>query len=79
MMDNGRGSIEPATPRALNEALSARKPGQTTTLKISRNNTSLEVQVTLNRNKKLTFRLGQAPAPTARQKVVLTDWLRHRP
>ena len=65
----------PATPKALNDTLSARKPGDTTTLKISRNNTVLEVRVTLARNTKQTFTIRPVAAPTALQKAILDDWL----
>ena len=66
----------PATPKALNDSLSARKPGDTTTLKIFRNNTGLELQVTLARNTKQTFTLRPAASPTALQSAILEDWLR---
>ena len=66
----------PATPKALNDTLSARKPGDTTTLKISRNNTVLEVRVTLARNTKQTFTIRPVASPTALQTAILDDWLR---
>ena len=66
----------PATPKALNDTVSARKPGDTTTLKISRNNTGLEVRVTLARNTKQTFTIRPVASPTALQKAILEDWLR---
>ena len=66
----------PATPRAINDALSARKPGETTTLKISRNDTGLEVHVTLGRNTKQTFTIRPVATPTPLQKAILEDWLR---
>jgi predicted metalloprotease with PDZ domain len=68
---------KPATPKALNESLATRKPDDTMTLKISRNNAGLEVQVTLARNTKQTFTIRQVAAPSARQKAVFEDWLRH--
>ena len=66
----------PATPRAINDAVSARKPGDTTTLKISRNNTGLELRVTLSSNRKQTFTIRPVTSPTALQKAILDDWLR---
>ena len=66
----------PATPKAINDTLSARKPGETTTLKISRNDAVLEVGVTLAGNTKQTFTLRPVAAPTALQKAILEDWLR---
>jgi predicted metalloprotease with PDZ domain len=66
----------PATPKALNDAVSARKPGDTTILKITRNNTGLELQVTLARNTKQTFKIRPAASPTALQADILKDWLR---
>jgi len=66
----------PATPKVLNDTLSAGKPGDTTTLKISRNNTGLELQVTLARNMKQMFKIRPVASPTALQAAILEDWLR---
>jgi predicted metalloprotease with PDZ domain len=66
----------PATPKVLNDTLSAGKPGDTTTLKISRNDTGLELQVPLARNTKQTFRIRPVASPTALQMAILKDWLR---
>lgn len=66
----------PATPRAINEAMAARKPGETLTVKISRNDIELELHVTLAGNVKRTFAIRQAVAPAAPQKAILEDWLR---
>jgi predicted metalloprotease with PDZ domain len=66
----------PATPKVLNDTLSAGKPGDTTTLKISRNNTGLELQVTLARNMKQTFKIRRVDSPTALQAAIFEDWLR---
>jgi predicted metalloprotease with PDZ domain len=66
----------PATPRAINDMLSARKPGDTTALSISRNDTALDVPVTLSGNAKQTFTIRRMAAPTALQRTVLEDWLR---
>jgi len=66
----------PASPKVLNDTLSARKPGDTTTLKIFRNNTGLDLQVTLARNTKQTFKFQPAASPTALQSAILEDWLR---
>jgi predicted metalloprotease with PDZ domain len=66
----------PATPKAINDALSARKPGETTTLKISRNDVVLDVAVTLARNAKRAFTIRQVAAPTVLQLTIFEDWLR---
>jgi predicted metalloprotease with PDZ domain len=65
-----------ATPKALNDTLSARKPGETTTLKISRNNTTLDVRATLSSNTKQTFTIRQVAAPAVSQLAIFEDWLR---
>jgi predicted metalloprotease with PDZ domain len=65
-----------ATPKALNDMLSARKPGDTTALKISRNDTALDVRVTLSSNSKRTFTIRPVADPTSQQKAILEDWLR---
>ncbi|MCX6542818.1 MAG: PDZ domain-containing protein [Acidobacteria bacterium] len=65
-----------ATPKALNDALSARKPGETLTLKVSRDNASLESKVTLAGNRKQAFTLRRVAAPTALQAAIFPDWLR---
>ena len=66
----------PATPKALNDTLSGRKPGDTITLKISRQHTGLDVRVTLARNTKQTFTIRPVASPTALQQAILDDWLR---
>jgi predicted metalloprotease with PDZ domain len=66
----------PASPKAINDALSARKPGDTMTLKISRNNAQLELQVTLGRAAKQSFEIRPVAVPTALQKAIFEDWLR---
>jgi Predicted protease with the C-terminal PDZ domain len=65
-----------ATPKAINDMLSARKPGDKTRLKISRNNTPQEVEVTLDKNVKRTFRIQPGANPSALQGAILKDWLR---
>jgi hypothetical protein len=45
-------------------------------LKISRNDTGLELQVTLARNMKQTFKIRPVASPTALQAAILEDWLR---
>jgi predicted metalloprotease with PDZ domain len=66
----------PATPKVLNDTLSARKPGDTMTLKISRNGTPLELRVTLATNVKHTFKIRPIDRPTALQAAIFHDWLR---
>ena len=53
------------------------KPGETITVKVSRNNTELELRVTLAGNVKRTFAIRQVAVPTAQQAAILEDWLRH--
>jgi predicted metalloprotease with PDZ domain len=62
-----------ATPKAINVMLSAKKPGDKTRLKISRNNTSQEVEVNLDKNLKKTFHIEPAGNPSALQGAILRD------
>lgn len=67
----------PATPKALNDLLSARKPGDHTRLKISRNGTEQELEATLDKNVKRTFQIQPMANPTPLQAAILKDWLRN--
>lgn len=67
----------PATPKALNDMLAARKPGDTAALRISRNDMVRELQVTLGRNMKRTFQIRPMANPTVLQAAILKDWLRN--
>ena len=67
----------PATPKALNDALAARKPGETLDAEDLHGTTPrLESKVTLAGNRKQAFTLRPLAAPTALQKAILEDWLR---
>jgi predicted metalloprotease with PDZ domain len=69
----------PATPKAINDALSARKPGDAIAMKISRSNAALELKATLAANRKRAFTIRQVPAPTVLQLTIFEDWLRRAP
>jgi predicted metalloprotease with PDZ domain len=58
------------------QLLAAKKPGDKTRLKISRNNVPQEVEVTLDKNLKKIFRIQPATSPSALQGVILREWLR---
>ena len=66
----------PATPKALNDTLSAKKPGDTMTLKILRSDTRLELPITLAQAVKQTFAIRPVASPTPQQAAILKDWLR---
>jgi len=66
----------PATPKAINDVLSARKPGDAATLTISRNGTVRDLQATLGRNVKRTFEIRPMASTTALQAAIFKDWLR---
>jgi len=65
-----------ATPKAITDALSVRKPGDTLRLKIGRRGAEQELSVTLGKNVKQTFEIRRAAAPTPLQRTILEDWLR---
>jgi predicted metalloprotease with PDZ domain len=65
-----------ATPKALNDVLTTKKPGDNVRLKISRDNTALEVDVTLGKNVKRTFHIQPMTSTTPLQAAILKDWLR---
>ncbi|SPE38694.1 Peptidase M61 domain protein [Candidatus Sulfopaludibacter sp. SbA3] len=64
-----------STPKALNDAMAAGKPGEPLTLHIRRNGVAQDVQVTLEKNLKRTFVLKPLPDPSALQSAILRDWL----
>ena len=65
-----------ATPKVLNDALSTAKPGDSITVKVSRNSTTLDLPITLATNAKRTFAIRPVTAPTPMQAAILKDWLR---
>lgn len=66
----------PATPKAVNDMLTAKKPDDRAKLKISRNNAAQELEATLGRNMKRTFQIQPMANPTPEQAAILKDWLR---
>jgi len=67
-----------ATPKSLNDLLTARKPGDSIKLKISRNNAMQDIEVTLAKNVKLAYAFQTRPGPTPIEAAILKDWLRDR-
>jgi len=66
----------PATPKALNDMLTAKKPGERTKLKISRDSAVREIEIILEKNTKRTYQFQSAPNATALQSTIRRDWLR---
>jgi predicted metalloprotease with PDZ domain len=64
-----------STPKALNDAMSTKKPGDKLTLRIRRNGTEQDVELTLERNLKRTFAIKPLANPDALQAAILKDWL----
>jgi predicted metalloprotease with PDZ domain len=65
-----------ATAAVLNNALKTRAPGEKIRLHISSAGMEKDVEVTVARNVKKTFRLSEASETTAAQKAILSNWLR---
>jgi predicted metalloprotease with PDZ domain len=65
-----------ATPKTLNDALVARKPGDALRLRLTRDGDSRDIDVALGKNATWTFHIAPAPAPSALQTAILKDWLR---
>jgi predicted metalloprotease with PDZ domain len=65
-----------ATPKAINDLLFAHRPGDKIKLKISRNGTTQELEITLEKNVKKTYQIQPAPNATALQSAILKAWLR---
>jgi predicted metalloprotease with PDZ domain len=65
-----------AAPKILNDALAARKPGDTLKMEVIRDATSRSVDAVLGKNTKWTFHIAPASAPSALQRAILKDWLR---
>lgn len=66
----------PATAAVLNQAISARTPGERIRLHVSRARAEFDVAVEVARNFKRTYRLAPAAGATAPQKAILDSWLR---
>jgi predicted metalloprotease with PDZ domain len=66
----------PATPKALNDMLAKKKSGDTTTLKISRNNAPVEIVITLGKNTVRKYEILSLPNASSPQIAVRRDWLR---
>jgi len=66
----------PATAKALNDMLAARTPGDKSKLKISRNGSPLEVEVTLAKNSVRKYDIQPLPNPNGLQTSIHRDWLR---
>jgi predicted metalloprotease with PDZ domain len=64
-----------ATPKAINDALAAKKPGDSLRFKINRDGAPQEAAVTLGKNSKRTFTLKPAGNPTPLQSAILKGWL----
>jgi predicted metalloprotease with PDZ domain len=64
-----------ATPKSLNDALTAKKPGDTLKLKLGRD-AQREVEVVLGKNTKQTFKIAPVASPTELQTAILNDWMR---
>ena len=63
------------TPKALNDAMNAKKPGETLVLRVRRNSAEQDVTLTLLKNVKRTFTIRPVPNPDALQAAILKEWL----
>ena len=63
------------TPKALNDAMSTNNPGDKLPLRIHRDGVEQTVELTLERNQKLTFAIKPVANPDALQAAILKDWL----
>jgi len=66
----------PATAPVLNDALTAKKPGEKIKLHISRAAAEQDLDVEIAKNLRRTYALQPAPAATPAQTAILTNWLR---
>lgn len=64
-----------STPKALNEAVAAGKPGDKVTLHIRRNGIERDVEMTLEKNMKRSYGINTMANPDALQAAILKDWL----
>jgi predicted metalloprotease with PDZ domain len=64
-----------STPKALNDAMAARQPGEKLTLHIRRNGIEQDVELTLEKNLKRTYLIKSLPNLDALQSAISKDWL----
>jgi predicted metalloprotease with PDZ domain len=65
-----------ANPKAINDVLAAKAPGDLVKLKILRGGQAHDLDVTLGPNRKRTFQIRPVASPTELQSAILKDWLR---
>lgn len=65
-----------ATPKALNDLLAARKPGDRIKVHLSRDNTPQDVEVVLAANTRRSFAIRPMANANALQASILKDWMR---
>ena len=65
-----------ASPKVINDLMTAKKPDDTVHVKILRGNSGQVLPVRLGQNTKRTFVLRTLPNPSATQAAILEDWLR---
>jgi predicted metalloprotease with PDZ domain len=66
-----------ATPKALNDMLAAKMPGDKTKLKIARNNVAVEAEVALARNTARKYEIAPLTNANSLQATIRRDWLRN--
>jgi len=64
-----------STPKALNDAMAAKKPGDLLTLRIRRDGVEQSVELTLDKNQKRTYAIKPVANPDALQTSILNTWL----
>jgi len=65
-----------ATPKALNDLLAAKKPGETVKVKYARAGASKDIEIALAKNFKRIYSFIPMSAPDPLQTSILKDWLR---
>jgi len=65
-----------ATPKSLNDLLTAKKPGERIKLRISRAGAAQDLEIVLAQDTKRTFAIQPMPNPDPLQAAILKDWLR---
>ncbi|HLK64077.1 MAG TPA: hypothetical protein VKU19_11590 [Bryobacteraceae bacterium] len=64
-----------STPKALNDAMSSKQPGDKLPLRIRRDGVEQAVELTLEKNQKRAFAIKPVASPDALQAAILKDWL----
>jgi predicted metalloprotease with PDZ domain len=64
-----------STPKALNDAMAAKKPGDPLTLRIRRDGAEQSVELTLEKGQKRTYAIKTVANPDALQTSILKSWL----